>query len=101
MRLKKSEWQNHIKNCINSGRSQKEYSKKNNLNLNTFKYWWYRLKKEKMDLNHSGFIEIPYKKLNHNSEIIITLSNGIQMKVDSDIKPETVKILTSALKELK
>lgn len=98
MKSRKPFWAEHILRCSNSEISQKEYCSSNELNYNTFKYWQNKLKKE--NSNSSGFIELPIQSLSGNSEIKITLSNGITISVNPSINPDSVKQYIKSLKEI-
>jgi len=100
MSLNKSQWKKHIKNWYQSELSQKKYCEKHKLNYHTFKYWVCVINKERRNEKKSGFIEIPLKKIQRQSEITITLPNGVQIKASPDIIPENISKLLSVLKEL-
>ena len=101
MSLNRNQWKKHIKNWQQSKLSQKKYCEKHNLNYHTLKYWVCVINKERQNEKKSGFIEIPLKKTQHQSEITITLQNGIEIKASPDIIPENISKLISVLKELK
>ena len=91
-------WIEHIEKCLNSDGSQRGYCRNNNINYITFKYWQNKLKKEKS--SGSKFIQIPLNnKINNNSDITITLKNGIQIRTNS-INIGTVKSLAVSLKDI-
>jgi hypothetical protein len=102
MSLDRNQWKKHIKSWKQSKISQKVYCEKNSLNYSTLKYWVCRINKERKNKKQqSGFIEIPLKKTPLQSEITITLQNGIQIKTFPDIDPDNICRLITVLRGLK
>jgi hypothetical protein len=93
-------WNDHLSRCKNTGASQKEYCRSNNLNYHTFKYWQNKLKKEKVNGAGKGFVEIPVKGLYGNTEIKIMLSNGITISVNPGVNKEIIKQYAESLMEI-
>lgn len=96
-------WKEHIDAWSNSGLSQIDYCRQNNLSRTRFTYW--KLKFEKQNLPPT-FIEIhpktvqkalPIKSI---SSITIRSTSGFSVDVPQDFSSQSLKQILSVLKEI-
>lgn len=96
----KENWQNIIKSWQNSGEKQTIWCRQNNVNISIFKYWKYRLKKEKA--NDIQFQELetikPRKPNNPLSKSILIEVADAKFNVLDDVNPHLLRTIIQVLK---
>ncbi len=89
-------WRKHIEQWAETGLSQREYCRQNNLRSNKFTYW--KIKFTKMD--HSGeLIQIPLP-LHHfkSSGLKLNIGRELQVEIPDGFKKQTLEQVLSVLK---
>ena len=96
----KENWQNIIKAWQKSGEKQIEWCKQKGINISTFKYWKYRLKKE--TANDIQFQELeaikPRKTTNPSPKSILIEIADAKIEVYDDINPHLLRTIIQVLK---
>ena len=96
----KENWQNIIKAWQKSGEKQTEWCKQKGINISTFKYWKYRLKKEKA--NDIQFQELETKKPGKTTSpssksITIEIANA-KINVPDGVNPHLLRTIIKVIK---
>lgn len=89
-------WNNQIKSWKESGLSQSEYCRQNNIDEQLFSKWKIRLSKN----NENKFVRVPVKLKNsfsNLSEIELLIKENYTIKVHSGFNPETLKRLIKVI----
>jgi hypothetical protein len=91
-------WQEHIKSWEDSGLSQSEYCRLNNLISNRFCYW--KKKITRSSKKSQSFVPVPVSAVNNFSEqteiavydsgLTILLDNNIKIRLENNFNPATL-----------
>lgn len=89
-------WKDHFNRWSDSGKSQTEYCKENNLTTRAFGYWKRKFSKQQ----EGGFIEIKRKsdRINHSAFIELITSDGMVMRFREDISLTCLRNIISILR---
>jgi hypothetical protein len=97
-------WKTHLESWKNSGLSQAEYCKRNNLKPVTFSYWKCRQKNEANQ--SSGFVAvnipktIAKSKYNASDSFRIDLPDGMKLTFSIQTAPERIAKIISVLRRV-
>lgn len=97
---KASYWQEKVDGWINSGLTQGEFCKQNNLRFTTFSYWRSRLSIRQKSKEKPAMVPVEItasKKLFSPSYFRIKLPNGVLIEYPSNISNEQMKALFLSL----
>lgn len=98
----RSFWKEHIKNWQESGQSQLEFCRKNNLISHRFTYWKQKLVKQQeravslVQVNMEANVNT---KPAYRSPLRIVFNNQFHVEVDRDFGPVTLRQLVYTLKQ--
>lgn len=107
-RANKEIWMQRISVYRNSGDSVKAWCKKNNINVNTLKYWICKINKDKIAVKpktleeHSNWVKVNTcegKSKVNEASLIVTIGK-IHIQVNSGFDPELLKNIVKALSEI-
>ena len=103
---KRKKWKNHIKQWESSGLSQAEYCRKYKLSDKSFYYWKRRLKSAGktisfLQIPDSAFQETIPDKIHLNNSLKILIHNGLQIEINDNFNPETLKKAVEVLRCLR
>ena len=96
---RKGYWKQHYDSFQESGLTQREYCRNNNLRYWTFNQWKRRFDKSESDLSMQ---EIPVKlplKTSSEKHIEIILNNNIRLSIPDNFSSDTLKKIVSVLRE--
>jgi hypothetical protein len=75
----------------NSGMTQIEFAKSNNITIHTLRYWLYKRKKK--SAQNGSFIEL--KNIFKGNDILLRYPNGVELHVPASISVQALKALIS------
>ncbi len=91
-------WQRKVNEFNNSGLTQREFCRQNDLSYWSFNSWNRRLSKDK---GATSLVEIPSKTIKSMSqpkdEFEIITKNGLRIKIPDKFKPETLSSILEVL----
>jgi len=73
----------------NSGMTQVEFAKLNNISIHTLRYWLYKGRKETQ--HHEAFVEL--KNIFKENDILLRYPNGVELHVPAGISAQSLKSL--------
>jgi hypothetical protein len=74
---------------FDSGMTQAEYARQNNLSIHSLKYWLYKKEKEKRCKEAGFFVEL--KNIPGGNSIILKYPNGVELHFPAGTPVQTVK----------
>ncbi|WDP87149.1 MAG: IS66 family insertion sequence element accessory protein TnpB [Desulfobacter sp.] len=89
-------WRTHIEQWTETGLSQREYCKQNNLRSNRFTYWKVKFSKTDQPME---LVQIPFP-IHHFKPpgLKINIGRGLQVEIPDGFKKETLEQVLLALK---
>jgi hypothetical protein len=80
-----------IEQLSNSGMTQVEFARSNNITLHTLRYWLYKRRKKSKE--SGSFIEL--KNIFNGNNILLRYPNGVELHVPAGTSLQTLKALIS------
>ncbi len=69
-----------VEDCLQSGKTQKEYSHQSGIGYAKFNYWVGRYRKQYQSLAPAGFIKVDTLSVSEPKELEICYPNGVRLK---------------------
>ena len=79
-----------VASWYNSGMTQVEYAKSNNLSIHSLRYWLYKRKKSTQN-NSAGFVQL--KDIFREQEIVLRYPNGVELSIPAQTSLTALKVL--------
>lgn len=92
---KRAEWQILVEQFLQSGKSIEHYCAQQNIKIMTFKHWFYQLRPKSTKVKKENFIA--FKLPLSQSNVKVTLPNGINLEIITKNVSELIKELAHAI----
>jgi hypothetical protein len=90
-------WQTHVNQWANSGLSQAEYCRKNNLKLKSFTYFKSKFKKKNLSVQ---LVQIPEEQFKIPSYLKLNIASGLQIEIPDGFSRSTLEQVLMTLRVL-
>jgi hypothetical protein len=91
-------WRKIIERQAASGLSAAAFCRENNIRVPQFHWWRGRFRREKLQSNESGFLQlVSFSKPTQHSGIRIRLRDGLSIEVDPGFDPHTLRGVIEAI----